>query len=253
MPTVLTQSVLVFRRALRLSLRRWVWAAVGVVQPLIYLCLFGPLLKSVKDTPGFPKGDPWQVFVPGLLVQLGIFGTAFVGFMLLRDMREGILERERVTPASRAALLIGRVMRDVVVLVFQSVVLLAAGVAMGLRAPVWAMAAGVAIVAVMAASISSLSYLLAVTTADENTLASSLNMAAVPLVLLSGILLPMTLAPDWLQSVSDANPLKYIVDGVRALFLHGSTSDVLVGAAVAVGLMLLSGAMATRAFQRDSA
>src|SRR5512142_3323767 len=108
--------MIVFRRAMRLSLRNPVWVIIGLFQPLLYLALFGPLLQRLTRLPGFPHGSSWRVLVPGLLVQLGIFGAAFVGFGLIEEMRSGVIERMRVTPASRTALLAGRVLRDVVVL-----------------------------------------------------------------------------------------------------------------------------------------
>ena len=132
----LNETWLVFVRAMRLSLRNKVWLIIGLMQPLLYLALFGPLLKRIAGMPGFPHGNSWQVFTPGLLVQLGIFGALFVGFGLIAEVREGVIERMRVTPASRMALLAGRVLRDAVVLLVQSTVLLAAAYAFGLRAPI---------------------------------------------------------------------------------------------------------------------
>ncbi|MFZ0626104.1 MAG: ABC transporter permease, partial [Acidimicrobiia bacterium] len=65
------ETWLVFSRAMRLSLRNPVWVILGLIQPILYLTLFGPLLEPVANAPGFPPGDAWLVFVPGLLVQLG--------------------------------------------------------------------------------------------------------------------------------------------------------------------------------------
>src|SRR3954454_11099812 len=130
------ETGVVFRRAMRLSLRNPVWVILGLTQPILYLALFGPLLEKVaQGTPGFPAGDAWRVFVPGLLVQLGIFGAAFVGFGLLAEVRSGVVDRMRVTPASRLALLLGRVLRDVVVLFVQGVILAACAELFGLDAP----------------------------------------------------------------------------------------------------------------------
>lgn len=249
---VARDSLLVFRRTMRLSLRQPVWLIIGLTQPLIYLCLFGPLLKSVAQAPGYPSGDPWRVFVPGLLVQLGLFGTMFVGFGLLREVRDGVIERMRVTPVSRAALFIGRMLRDVLVVTFQGVALLAAGYIMGLRAPWWAFAVGLAILALVGAAFSAASYTLAMRLGDEDTVASTLNMTSIPLLLLSGVLLPMSLAPGWLQSLADVNPLSHIVDGARALFLDGAWSSVYIALAVAAGMVLVCGALATSAFRRDA-
>jgi ABC-2 type transport system permease protein len=250
----LHETVLIFRRAMRLSLRQPVWVIFGLIQPLLYLALFGPLLENIASSPGFPDGDAWQVFVPGLLVQLGLFGAAFVGFGLIEEIRNGVIERQRVTPASRTALLLGRVLRDVVVLVVQGVLLTATALLFGLDAPVLPMLLGILVVGVLGAAFSALSYALALKTKSEDAMVPALNGVVVPLLLLSGILLPMTLAPSWLQTLSDLNPLTYVVDGVRALFL-GDVWDASVGWGLfaALALALVSVLIGRRTFRRESA
>src|SRR5664279_348781 len=200
----LRETFLIFSRAMRLSLRNPTWTLISLTQPVLYLALFGPLLKQVvSSTPGLPPGDAWQIFVPGLLVQLGIFGASFVGFGLIAEYRAGVIERMRVTPANRVALLVGRVLRDVVVLLVQAILLIAIATVFGLRAPVGGIVLALVVVAALAAAFSSLSYAAALTLKSEDALAPLLNGIAVPLLLLSGILLPMSLAPAWLCRVSD--------------------------------------------------
>jgi ABC-2 type transport system permease protein len=250
---MIRETLLIFRRAMRLSLRNPIWVILGLIQPLLYLGLFGPLLKPVVASRGFPPGDAWQVFVPGLLVQLGIFGAAFVGFALISEMRSGVVERMRVTPASRVALLLGRVMRDVVVLLVQGAILTITATIAGLRAPVGGLILGLVVVALLGAAFSSASYAAALTLKSEDALAPLLNGLAIPLLLLSGILLPMSLAPAWLRTVSDVNPLKHVVDGVRSLFLgHVVTASVAWGLVCTIGLVLAGLAVGTRTFQRES-
>src|SRR5687767_6926718 len=120
-------TFLVFRRAMGPTLRNPVVIVFGIMQPLLFLVLFGPLLGGT---------DSWQWFVPGLIVQMGLFGTAYAGFTLIPEIRSGALERMRVTPISRIALLLGRVMNDVVMLVVQCSLLLALATAFGFRASV---------------------------------------------------------------------------------------------------------------------
>jgi ABC-2 type transport system permease protein len=252
MTRTLEETWLVFLRAMRLSLRNPVWVVLGLVQPLLYLALFGPLLERVVQAPGFPPGDAWQVFVPGLLVQLGIFGAAFVGFGLVAELRAGVVERQRVTPASRGALLLGRVARDVVVLLVQGTLLVSAAALFGLRAPLWGIVLGLLVVALLGAAFASASYAAALALKTEDALASVVKGLAVPLLLLSGILLPMTLAPGWLEAVSDANPLKHVVDAVRALFLGSFSGEVVWGLAACAGLVVGGVALAMRTFARES-
>jgi ABC-2 type transport system permease protein len=238
---------------MRLSLRNPVWVIIGLTQPILYLALFGPLLERMDGVPGWPAGDAWQVFVPGLLVQLGIFGAAFVGFGLIGELRAGVVERERVTPAARGALLMGRVLRDVVVLLVQGLLLVGTATVFGLSAPLGGLLLGVVVVALLGAAFSAASYAAALTLKSEDALAPLLNSLAVPLLLLSGILLPMTLAPGWLETASDANAVKHVVDGVRALFL-GDVADsaVLWGLVAVLGLAAAGIALGTRTFQRES-
>ena len=204
--------------------------------------------------PGFPPGNAWQVFVPGLLVQLGMFGAAFVGFGIIGEWRLGVLERMRVTPVSRLALLLGRVLRDVLVLLLQAVVLVLAGVAFGLRAPLAGVLIGLGFVVLLAVSLASLSYAAGLLTRSEDAFAPLLNMIMMPLLLLSGILLPMSLAPGWLDALSRANPFRWIVEAMRDVFLgRYATVEVAAGLAVALALAVASVAAGTRTFRRENA
>jgi ABC-2 type transport system permease protein len=251
--STLSETMVIFRRAMRLSLRNPVWVIIGLFQPLIYLSLFGPLLEHMTRIPGFPPGNSWRVFVPGLLVQLGIFGAAFVGFGLIEEIRSGVIERMRVTPASRVALLAGRVLRDVVVLVVQGTVLVLTALAFGLRAPVGDLVIGIVLVGVLGAAFASASYAAGMLLKTEDSMASVLNSIAVPLLLLSGILLPMTLAPQWLRTVSEVNPVKHVVDAVRSVFLgHVGTATVAWGLVATIGLVVAGMAFGTHTFRRQS-
>jgi ABC-2 type transport system permease protein len=248
----LRDTWLIFGRYLRQSLRNPLWLLVGMAQPVMYLALFGPLLQGVAAAPGFPAGDPWQVYVPGLLVQLGMFGSLFVGFGIIGEWRLGVLERMRVTPVSRLALLLGRVLRDALVLLAQSVLLVAAGFALGLRAPVVGVLIGLGFVLLLAVSAASLSYTAGLATKNEGVYAPLLNMVALPLLLLSGILLPMSLAPPWLDFLSNLNPLRHIVEGMRDAFLGKyATANVAIGLAVALVLAIVSLAAGTRTFRKE--
>jgi ABC-2 type transport system permease protein len=251
---MLRDAMIIFRYQMRLLLREPVWIVVVMIQPLLYLALFAPLLDPISKTAGFPPGDAWQVFVPGLLIQLGIFGSMFVGFGIIAEIRFGTVERMRVTPASRLGLLLGRVLRDTLVLLIQATLLTLIAVAFGLRVPAVGALITVGIVGLLGVALSSLSYAAGLWLKSEDALAPLLNMISVPVLLLSGILLPMTLAPRWLLRLSQANPFSYIVNGSRAAF-RGDLGDtsLVVGVICAAGLAVLGLAVANRTFQRESA
>ena len=103
----LRDTWLVFQRYVGLYVRNPAWIAIGILQPVLYLTLFAPLLKSLTAVRGFPPGGAYNVFVPGQLIMLGLFGASGVGFGLIAELRLGVIERFRVTPVSRLALLLG--------------------------------------------------------------------------------------------------------------------------------------------------
>ncbi|TDC26316.1 ABC transporter permease [Streptomyces sp. 8K308] len=249
--TLLTDTGIVFGRALRATLRSRTNVVFAMLQPLLFLALFGPLLTELDLGTG---GTSWQALVPGVLVQLTLLGGSFVGLGLLMDRNLGVYDRLRVTPVSPLALLLGRTLRDVVQLLTQAVALVLLGLALGLRAPFAGVLIGLFLVGVLAAALSALSYGLATRTRTAPEFAAVANTAAIPLMLLSGLLLPMTLAPAWLDGASRVVPIRYTVDAVREAFLgHYANGTLAAGAAVTValaGLCLFAGA---RAFRRQPA
>ncbi len=249
-------TVLIFQRQMRLSLRNPAWVIIGLIQPILYLAFFAPLLTKVisSGVRGFSSGSAWAWFVPGLLIQLGLFGAAFVGFTIIADWRYGVIERFRVTPASRLAILSGRLLRDVVTLLVQAVVLVLAGLAFGLRAPVAGILIGMGFIVLVAISLAAVSYTVGLLTKSEDVLAPAINMVVVPLMLLSGIMLPMTLGPGWLQGIARATPFRYIIDAMRSAYAGQYANTVMVeGVAVAIGMAIVCLWFATRAFVRENA
>ena len=235
--TFFRDSWIIFLRAMRLSLRQPMWVLIGLLQPILYLTLFGPLLQNIAATSGF-QGDAWRVFVPGLLVQLGIFGGLFVGFGIIAEWRSGVIDRQLVTPAARTAIITGRTLRDVVVITVQAIVLCGCAYFMGLRVPVGAFVVGLILVALLGAAFSFISNAIGIATKSEDALAPMVNTLALPILLLSGILLPMNLAPRWLQIASDFNPFKHIVEALRAVF-RGDFSEPIVWIGMGLAILLV--------------
>lgn len=248
---------LIFRRELRLAARNPTWLGIQIMQPLLYLVLFGPLMeKMVENTPGFPPGDVWTIFTPALIVMLALFGSSFVGFALLREYRTGVIERFRVTPVSRVALLLGKVLNNALQAVIQAVLLTVVAVlAFGLRAPVGGVLLSLIIVLLLSITMSSVSYALALTLKSEESFPALLNSVLLPVLLLSGILIPITsgLAPTWLYWISRINPFSHIVDAQRATFRGDFAMDTLfTGSVVLVVIAALAVWWGARTFQREN-
>jgi ABC-2 type transport system permease protein len=234
---VLRDIWLVFGRYFGLLIRNPVWVALGVLQPLLYLILFAPLLKSVASMPGFPPGGAYNVFVPGLLVQLGMFGAAGVGFSLIAELRMGVIERLRVTPVSRVALLLGRAMRDVISIVVQSLILILLALPFGLSIHPVGVVVVLLLIGLIGLLTASIAYAVALWLRSEDSYAPLIFTSSLPILLLSGVLLPMQLAPQWLRNIADVNPLLYAVDAARHVF-NDNLSDPSVTKGVLIMLVL---------------
>lgn len=217
-------TALVFHRSLQRTLRNPVWIVFGMFQPLCFLLLFAPLLEKLTSNPAFGSDNSLTVFTPGLLVMIALYGTSFVGFGLIDDIRSGVIERFRVTPINRTALLLGRVLRDVFILFFQSTFLILLAWLLGLRAPIAGVLLSYGLVLLIGFTMSTISYSAAMILKNEDALAPAINFFLLPLQLLAGIMLPLTLAPMWLQKVALFNPFAHAVSGSRALF-QGNYTD----------------------------
>lgn len=229
------------------------WVALGLFQPIVWLLLFGPLVDQLAG-PGLPAGGSFQVYVPGLLVMVVLFGSLFLGLNLISQVKAGALERLAATPVARLALLLGPVLRDVTLLLCQAVLLLGIAVLMGLRPNPGGTVLALVLLALTGATTATVSYGMALRLRDENTLATATNLVSLPLVLLSGLLLPLSLAPGWLQAIAWANPLSYAVEACRQL-MAGSPDVVPVvrGFAVVIALGVAVTAWTVPKFRRVSA
>jgi ABC-2 type transport system permease protein len=246
------ESSIVFRRQLRMNLRNPAWVIIGLMQPILYLLLFGPLLKPLIKQ--FGAANAYTFFVPGMLVQLGLFGAFFAGFSLIGEWREGVIEAERVTPASRTALLVGRLARDILQLLVQAVILVGLGYLLGMNASDGGMVLGVLLTVLIGGACAAASNALALTTKSEDVMAPVINVVMMPVLLLSGILLPMTIGPAWLQKVSDFMPTRWIVDATRSLFGGNfGGSEIFWGTGWAVVLFGLALWWGTATFKREDA
>ena len=228
---------LLFGSTLRVTLRNPAWVFIGLFQPICYMLLFAPLLKNLAGVPGFPRGGAYNVFTPGLMMMMAIFGTGFAGFGVIARLREGVIERLRVTPVSRLAMMIGIIAVDLLNLLVQTGLLVGVGLLLGFRPDVGGLLLLLVLLVIGGLTMASCSYAVALVLKNESALAAAVNLFALPLLLLSGIMLPLSLAPDILQKIARANPFAYAVDAARAL-IAGHLQDVAVLQAFAIFAVL---------------
>jgi ABC-2 type transport system permease protein len=242
---------LVFRRYLVKALTSPIFMLVTISQPVLYVVLFAPLLRSVAQLRGFPPGGAYNVFIPGLLVQLSLFATTSAGWSLIAELKAGVTERLRVTPASRVALLLGRALASVVTLILQAIAIIVVSLPFGLRVQPLDVALVLPLIGLIGLMMASASYAIALVIRNADTFGGIAFSITLPLLLLSGVLLPMSLAPKWLQSIAALNPLSYAVDAARAVFNgHLGDASVVKGFVVISVLAAVALAAAVRSFSR---
>jgi ABC-2 type transport system permease protein len=244
----LRDTATVFTRELTPTLRAPVAIVFSMAQPLLFLFLFGPLLAG---TSGF-EASPWQWFVPGILVMMCLFGPMMAGYNLLVELIGGSMERLLVTPMNRSAMLVGRTLKEFALLLVQAVLLIVLAVPLGFRLHPTGVLVGLALLLVFGVGLGALSFVLAIASHPGGELFYAVTQLVLfPLLLLSGVLLPMDFGPEWLRIAAQFNPVSHIADAERALF-SGQLADpsVLYGTIAAVTTAAVGLALGTRAMKR---
>lgn len=244
---------LMFNRSVLHTIRKPVWLIIGLFQPICFLLLFAPLLEKVSmTTPDFPIGGAMTIFIPGLLVMMAM-SALFVGFHLIDDMRTGVIERYQVTPVSRSAVLLGRALRDTIIGLIQSIIIMALSLPMGFTIHSTGCLLTLILLALTGVTMALCSYALAFILKSEDALAPTLNFFMIPIQLLAGITLPLVLAPLWLQRVAYGNPLYHVVSAARALCSGDiSNNTVFLGFSVVFICACLALSWALKAFRSST-
>ncbi|MBJ3786078.1 ABC transporter permease [Devosia sediminis] len=239
-----------FVREMKPLISGWVWLAFGLVQPLLYIGLFVPLLGDV----GGAGVSPLQWFIPGMMVMLTLFGTAMVGWSLTEELLSGVLERFLATPMSRPALLMGRALKEMFPLFFQAVVMIVIAIPFGLRIYAVEMLYGLVLLGLFGVGVAALSYALAIAAKNNTSLFYMVSQSvALPLMLLGGVLLPLESGPAWLYVASRFNPLTYLIEAERALFMGELFSTtVLYGTLVVAATLVIGLAIGGSAIRKAS-
>ncbi|MFV0634997.1 ABC transporter permease [Demequina sp.] len=205
----------VMLRELKPVLRDPISVVFSLVQPLVFLGLFTPLLIG---TSGESTAATLAWFVPGVLAMIVLFGTGVTGSNLQYEMMTGSHERTLVAPLSRASLLAGRAFKEVVPIVAQVLVIVAIAWPFGFHPNVLGLLVGIAILAVFGMGLGSLSYALALVTKNREWMFWAVQQTLIfPLLILSGVLLPLDAGPRWMSAVAAVNPVNWVVQAERDL------------------------------------
>ena len=232
-------------------LRNPVWLFVGFSTPILYLALFTPLLNHLAGFGGLAPGNVLDEFLPGILALLAFASGTAPGFGTIFELRTGVVERLRVTPASRLAILLGPILSSLVLMLVFDAVVVAVGAAFGFHVHGLGLLVLAVLLALLMVTMAAVSIATAILTNDISSFAAIVNGINLPVVLLAGVLLPISLGPLWMRILAHFNPLYYLVAASRVLASgHFADPHVWQAFAVLVPLCALAVMWATRVFRR---
>jgi ABC-2 type transport system permease protein len=241
---------LLFKRYAVQMLRNPVWLFVGLSTPILYLVLFTPLLNHLPLGSG-GKITAIDLFLPGILSLQAFASGTGPGFGTIFELKAGFTERLRVTPASRLAILLGPVLFSTVAMFVFDILLVLVGAAFGFDIHIAGLGILAVLLGLLIVTVASFSIALAIVTKEINSFASIVTGLNLPVLLLGGVLLPISFGPAWLRGLAHCNPLYYLVVASRELSEGRlATSATWQAFAVLVPLCVLTLAWATRVFRR---
>jgi ABC-2 type transport system permease protein len=249
--TALSDSwALTVRDLLRLWRQPW-FIAIVLVQPVIWLLLFGELFQRVVEIPGFEGGDYKQYLVPGVLVMTAFFSSGWNGMTTIDDLERGVTDRLLVTPARRWPLIVGRLGQNAVQALIQSIVIIGMALAIGVSfdGGVLGVVALIVVAVMLGTGFAALSNALALVARQEESLIGAVTFLQLPLTFLSTAFMQESLIPSWVATVADYNPVNWAIVAGRESVQSGTDWGTVLGYA---GLLTVFAfvciVLATRAF-----
>ena len=252
-PTFLTHTVLLTGRQLRWAMRMPAFLVMNLVQPVIWLLLFGQLFKSVIEIPGFGVGQSYlEYLTPGVVMMLALFGSAWSGTVYIQDMDRGVMDRFLTSPTNRGAMIVSTLVYQSILAVVQSLIVVGIAFWAGARfdgglAGILLLLLGVVLLTAVFCSFSNAVALLA---RDQTALIGISQLITLPLMFLSSAIMNTKLSPEWVRNVAAYNPFEWaVIVGREGLSAHPDWDSLWGHAALLAGLAIVMAALATSAFR----
>lgn len=251
--TALTHTAVLTARQLRAVVRVPAFLVMNLVQPMIWLLLFGQLFRSVVEIPGFAAGSSYLEFLtPGVVMMMALFGSAWAGTSYIQDMERGVMDRLLTSPTHRGAFMVSSLVYQAVLTVVQTLVVLAVAWWCGARfgggvLGVLALLLGAVL---LTATFSALSNVAALVGRDQTVLIGVSQLLTIPLMFLSSALMDTRLAAPWVRDVAAFNPFEWaVVVGRGALAPDPDWGEVGAHVGYLASLAVVMAWAATRAFR----
>lgn len=217
MMTFLSDTYHLTLRHVRTTLRIPIWIVVTLVQPIIWLTLYGQLFRRVVDIPGFESASYIEFLTPGVVIMTAFFGAAWSGMGLIEDLNEGVVDRMLATLVHRGALIAARVMHSSLTVAVQSIIIMVVGLVLGanLEGGIIGAIAILLLAGLLGAGFAAISSGAALVFRREETLIAVINFFGLPLVFLSTAFMASELMPDWIRFIAQGNPVNWAVNAAR--------------------------------------
>jgi ABC-2 type transport system permease protein len=225
----LAETGVLFARSMKKLLRRPIALYFSLIQPVIWLLLFGQIFNRIARIPeaqaAFGGTSYFQFFVPAVMLQTLLFGAAQSGIGIINDMQSGFLDKLLTTPVHRLAILLGRVLGDLARMILQGLIIVVlawvAGqfqespvrYAYGVAGVLGALGVGL----LFGLGLAGFNVYVALKTRNTESAFLIANFLTLPLLFTSSAQLPLPLLPSWLQAVARVNPVTYAIDSMRVL------------------------------------
>jgi ABC-2 type transport system permease protein len=252
-PTFVTHTALLTGRLLRAAWRMPVFLVMNLVQPIIWLLLFGQLFKSVVEIPGFSAGGSYlEYLTPGVVMMLALFGSAWSGTVYIQDMDRGVMDRFLTSPTNRASMIVSTLVYQSILAMVQSLIVV--GIAFWTGARFEGGFSGMLLlllgVVLLTAVFCSLSNAVALLARDQTALIGISQLITLPLMFLSSAIMNTKLSPEWVRNIAAYNPFEWaVVIGREALSAHPDWASLWGHAGLLAALAVVMAAWATSAFR----
>lgn len=251
-----TQTGQVLRRWL-ISTFRQVWGPVmSLVQPVIWIVLFGQVFHSLGALPQFGDAGYIAYLVPGILMMTVLYSGAWAGTGYIDDIGSGVMDQYLTSPISRSAIVTGQLVQQLIINAAQSLLVIGIGALAGARYPggVGGMLVVLVVASLLAAIFCCCSTAVALISRSQIALISLSQLIVLPATFLSTTMMPASLQPGWVQAVSTWNPMTWAVELGRGA-LAGTFPDdgwwQLGGLAVLTALAFIWAVRSLRSYQRS--
>jgi ABC-2 type transport system permease protein len=252
MTATLAHSWFMTRRHVMALLRQPAWIFISLVQPIIWLLLYGALFKKIVEIPGFAAGSYIDFLTPGIVVMTAFFSAGWSGMSLIDDISGGVIDRFLVTPVRRGSLIWGRLLQFSLVAIIQSVIVLVLALAVGAHYPGGLPGILVLILAavLLGSGIGGLSNAIACLSRRQETMVAASNLVLLPLTFLSSVFMAPQLMPGWMQAIARYNPVDWAVwAGRDALSTDPDWGAIGIRLGALAALVIVAAWLATRAFR----